>query len=151
LGGRQGGSSSEILGKGRSGSRKRKARERNLEARLEKGTSKAVAVATFAAIAEVNPAVGILYAAYQVADYTYPIVREGALEYSKTGDSEKAMDKMRDETFRQTKRVVRDTAIDALTGVAVHGAMNSRGIATNPVVTTFVETAISETIKEVIS
>lgn len=77
MGGRQGGSSNEILGKGRSGSRKRKARERNLEAKLEKGTSKAVAVATFAAIAEVNPAVGILYAAYQVADYTYPIVRGG--------------------------------------------------------------------------
>ena len=151
MGGRGGGSKSEILGKGRSCSKKQIERERTLQRQLQRGSSKVVAIAAFAAIAEVNLAVGILYAAYQVADYTYPIVREGALEYSKTGDRDRAQEKMRDETYRQTKRFVRDTAIETVTGVAVHGAINSKGVEINPAATKFIETAISETIKEVIS
>jgi len=151
LGGRGGGSKEEILGKGSGRSKKQLAKERTLQRQLEKGTSKAIAIAAFAAIAEVNPAIGILYAAYQVAEYTYPIVREGAKEYSRSGDKDKAQEKMRDETFRQTKKFVRDTAIETVTGVAVHEAVTSSGVSITPAATKFVETAISETIKEVIS
>ena len=151
MGGRQGQSSSEILGKGKGRSRGRGSTTASLSEKLEKGSSKAVAVATFAVIASFVPAVGIMYAAYQVADYTYPIAKEGILEYQRTkGDSDKAVEKMKQETFRQTGRLVSDKTIEAVTGAAVHGAIESRGVEVNQAATTFIETAVSETIEELI-
>lgn len=146
MGGRRGGSRKKILGSGGGGGG-----GGSIGRKLEKGTSKSVAIAAFAAIATANPAVAIMYAAYQVATYTYPIAKEGISEYSKSGDSERAVDKMKQETIRQTGKAVTDATVDAVAGAAVRGAISSTGIAANQTATTFVQTAITETISEAIS
>jgi hypothetical protein len=92
-----------------------------------------------------------MYAAYQVASYTYPIAKEGIKEYSKSGDKDLAVDKMKEETIRQTGRAVTDATVDAVAGAAVRGAMSSAKVPGNQTITAFVQTAVSETISEAIS
>lgn len=92
-----------------------------------------------------------MYAAYQVASYTYPIAKQGMSEYSRSHNTDRAVDKMKQETIRQTGRAVTDATVDAVAGTAVRGAMSSAGVGSNRVATTFVQTAVSETIGEMIS
>lgn len=108
-------------------------------------------MAAFAAVATANPAVGVIYAAYQVASYTYPIAKQGMSEYSRSHNSDKAINKMKQETIHQTGRAVTDATVDAVAGAAVRGAMSSAGMGGNRVATTFVQTAVTETLSEVIS
>jgi hypothetical protein len=160
LGGRRGGSRKTILGSGGGGGGGGRGRGHSsagsggggsIGQKLEKGTTQAVAVAAFAAVATANPAVGVMYAAYQVASYTYPIAKQGMSEYSRSHNTDRAVDKMKHETIHQTGRAVTDATIDAVAGAAVRGAMSSAGVGSNKVATTFVQTAVTETISEVIS
>jgi hypothetical protein len=162
LGGRRGGSRKTILGSGGGGGGRRSNGRGggagatgggggSIGKKLEKGTTQAVAVAAFAAVATANPAVGVMYAAYQVASYTYPIAKQGMSEYSRSHNTDRAVDKMKSETIHQTGRAVTDATVDAVAGAAVRGAMSSVGVGSNKVATTFVQTAVTETISEVIS
>jgi len=58
---------------------------------------------------------------------------------------------MKRETIRQTGKAVTDATVDAVAGTAVRGAMSSTGIGGNKAATTFVQTAVTETISEVVS
>lgn len=146
MGGRRGGSVQRLLGSGGGG-----AGAGSIGSKLERGTGEAVATAAFAAIATANPAVAIMYAAYQVASYTYPIAKEGIKEYNKSGDKDQAVEKMKQETVRQTGKAVTDVTVDAVAGSAVRGAMKSAKIPGNEAITSFVQTAVSDTISEAIS
>ena len=151
MGGRRGGSRQRILGSGGGGSGGGGGGGGSIGRKLEKGTSEAVATAAFAAIATANPAVAIMYTAYQAASYTYPIAKEGIKEYTKSGDKEQAVEKMKAETIRQTGKAVTDLTVAAVAGAAVRGAMSSAKVTGNQTITTFVQTAVSETISEAIS
>ena len=162
MGGRRGGSRKTILGSGGGGGSTGGNRGHvvpggggggggSIGKKLEKGTTQAVAEAAFAAVATANPAVGVMYAAYQVASYTYPIAKQGMSEYSRSHNTDRAVDKMKRETVGQTGRAVTDATVDAVAGAAVRGAMSSAGVGSNKVATTFVQAAITETISEVIS
>jgi hypothetical protein len=153
LGGRRGGSRQRILGSGGGSGRGGGGGGGggSIGKKLEKGTGEAVATAAFAAIATANPAIAIMYAAYQVASYTYPIAKEGIKEYNKSGDKDQAVEKMKQETIRQTGKAVTDATVDAVAGAAVRGAMGSAKVAGNQTITSFVQTAVSETISEAIS
>lgn len=152
MGGRRGGSSRRILGSGGGGSAGGGVGGgRSISQKLDEGTGEAVATAAFAAIATANPAVAIMYAAYQVATYTYPIAKEGIKEYSKSRDKDVAVNKMKEETIRQTGRAVTDATVDAVAGAAVRGAMSSTKVSGDQTITTFVQTAVSDTISEAIS
>jgi hypothetical protein len=160
MGGRRGGSRQELLGKGRGG---RGGGGRgsggggggggggSVGKKLEQEGSKAVAVAAFAAAAQAVPVVGILFAAYQVATYTYPIAREGVMEYSRTGDSDRAVQAMAKETVRQTGKAVVDATVSSVAGAATHGALGAAGIKADKTATTFVQAAVTQVIGDAMS
>lgn len=93
-----------------------------LKVALDHGSAKAVAETAIGAVAASNPAVGVLYAAYKVAQFSYPIVKAGVEEYSKTDDTNKAVERMAVETAKQTGNAVVETAADAVAGALVNGA-----------------------------
>ena len=155
MGGRRGGSRQELLGKGKGGRAGTGSGggggDGSVSKKLEKEGSKAVAVAAFAAAAQAVPVVGILYAAYQVAKYTYPIAKEGVAEYSRTGDSDRAVQAMAKETVRQTGKAAVDATVSSVAGAATHGALRAAGIKADKTATTFVQAAVSEVIGDAIS
>jgi hypothetical protein len=122
----------------------------HLQQKLRDASSKAVAETAFQAVAQSNPTVGALYLAYRVAKFTYPIVKDGVEEYAKTGDTNKALEKMKEETVKQVGNEVKGAIIDTIIGSSVDAVRDSAHIAVNETTSTFVKTAISETISELI-
>lgn len=156
MGGRRGGSRQQLLGKGgrRGGGGGGGGGEGgggSVTKKLEKEGSNAVAIAAFAAAAQAVPVVGILYAAYQVGKYTYPIAKEGVAEYARTGDSNRAVEAMAKETVRQTGKAVVEATVSSVAGAATHGALGSAGIKADKTATTFVQAAVSQVIGDAIS
>src|SRR3989442_12011805 len=98
MGGRSGPSAHQILGSGRRGDR----RKSKLESKLISGGSGIVAKAAFQTAAMSVPVIGAAYVAYEAAKFTYPIFKEGMKESRKTDDSNRILEKMSEETFRQT-------------------------------------------------
>lgn len=156
MGGRRGGSRQELLGKGKGGRGGGSGGSAgggggSVGKKLEQEGSKAVAVAAFAAAAQAVPVVGILFAAYQVAKYTYPIAKEGVTEYARTGDSDRAVQAMAKETVHQTGKAAVDATVSSVAGAATHGALGAAGIKADKTATTFVQAAITQIIGDAIS
>ena len=147
MGGRRGSSISSILGQGRSASRARS----EIQNKLEKAPPEAVAAATIQVVAMAHPAVAALYAAYKVAKFMYPIVKEGVETYEKTGDKDKAVEKMKEETIKQTAKTITSAAISTVVGAGVDQVAQAAGGTVDNTTNTFVKTAVSEAIDEVVT
>jgi len=145
MGGRKGPSSHKIL-KGKGAPRA----QANVQRKLRSAPSQVVAKAAFKAAATMDPTIGALYLAYKVAQYTYPIVKEGVKEYAKTGDKDAAVEKMKDKTVDQVGKAVKEKAVEVIVGVAVDDVKDVSGIVVEKAADTFVKAAVSETIKEMI-
>ncbi|MGA2663462.1 MAG: hypothetical protein ABSF83_00755 [Nitrososphaerales archaeon] len=120
----------------------------DLKVALDHGSSKVVAETAIGLVAASNPAVGMLYAAYKVAQFSYPIVKAGVEEYSKTDDKDKAVEKMAAETSKQTGNAVVETAADAVAGALVNGAAKAANERIVGPVKEVVKAAVSEAISE---
>jgi hypothetical protein len=144
--GRQGPQVREIVGT-RGMSREKKG---SLEGALKTGGARAVAGAAIAAVAATNPVTAALYAAYTVAKYAYPIVKAGVEEKVRTGDSDKAVEAMKDETVKQVGRAAVDATVSAVSDAVVDGAVKSAGIAVPEPAKKFVSAAVSEAIEEMV-
>src|SRR2546426_11170734 len=118
MGGRSGPSNRKILGSGRG--RKSNA---GLEDKLLSGGTKVVANAAFQAAAMSNPVISAVYVAYETAKFTYPIFKKGVEEYHKTGDGNRALEKMGEETIKQTGKKVVENSVGNIVSTAVDGAM----------------------------
>jgi hypothetical protein len=146
MGGRSGPSSRRILGSPRRSGTKGDQLSRTLET---KGTEVAANVA-FQTAAAANPVIGAVYVAYQAAQFTYPIVKKGVQEYERSGDAQKAIDKMAQETVRQVGKTILESSVSGVVGAAVDGAMKGVNITPDSTTATLVKAAITETINEVI-
>jgi|SRR5438094_505630 len=145
MGGRSGPSNRQILGSGRG--RKSTAR---LEDKLLSGGAKVVANAAFQTAAASNPVIGAAYLAYEAAKFTYPIVKKGVDVYQKTGDRDRALEKMSEETVKQAGKKVVETAVGNVVNTAVDGAIKNANINADKTATTFVKAALTETIGNLI-
>ena len=144
--GRQGPQVREIVGtRGMS-----KEQKGSLEAALRTGGARSVAGAAIAAVAATNPVTAGLYAAYTVAKYAYPVVKVGVEEKVRTGDSERAVEAMKDETVKQVGKAVVDATVSAVSDAVVDGAVKSTGIAVSEPAKKFVSAAVSEAIGEMV-
>ncbi len=121
-----------------------------LEEALRTGTTKAVAGAAVAAVAATNPVTAALYAAYTVAKYAYPIVKAGVQEKLRTGDSDKAVEAMKNETVKQVGKAAVDATVSAVSGAVVEGAAKSAGVSMTEPAKKFVSAAVSEAIEEMV-
>lgn len=121
-----------------------------LEDTLRTGSASAVAGAAIAAVATAHPVTAALYAAYVVARYAYPIVKAGIEEKAKTGDSDKAVEAMAKETVNQAGKAAVDATVSAVSGAVIDGAAKSTGIQMSEPAKTFVSTAVSEAIGDLI-
>lgn len=146
MGSRKGPSTHEILSPSKYASRAQSRIQRKLEGAAAKG----VAEAAFKAVAENDTTVGALYFAYKVAKFTYPIAKKGVEEYDKTGNKEKAIDKMKSETVKQVGKEIRGTAVETVVGAAINGVKDAANIVIEKPVDMFIKTAVSETINEMI-
>jgi hypothetical protein len=122
----------------------------DLETAIRTGAAKAVAGAAVAAVAATNPVTAALYLAYQVAKYAYPIVKAGVETKIQTGDSEAAMDAVKQETVNQVGKAAVDAAAGVVSDALVNGATNAVGIHAGEPAKKFVSAAVSEAITEVI-
>jgi hypothetical protein len=127
-----------------------KAKRDDLEEALRTGSARAVAAGAVAAVAASVPILGVLYTAYQVARYVYPIVAAGVKTKFETGDSEQAREAMKEKVVEQVGRVVVDVTVDAISNAAVDGAAKSAGMQVTEPAKKIVSAAISEAITEVI-
>jgi len=146
MGSRKGPSAHAILGSGKGATRT----QTQLQRKLKDASTKAVAEAAFKAVATINPTIEALYLAYKVAKFTYPIVKEGLKEYNNTGDKDKAVDKMKEETVKQIGREIKDAAVDTMVSASVDAVKSAANISTDKAADTFVKTAVSETINGMI-
>jgi hypothetical protein len=146
MGSRRGPSAQQILGSGASSARN----QTQLQKKLRDASSRAVAEAAFQAVAQSNPTIATLYLAYRAAKFTYPIVKKGVEEYRKSGDKEKAIDKMKEETVKQVGREMAGAAVDVIVGNSVDAVKDTAKITLDKPVDTFVREAISGTISEMI-
>ena len=146
MGSRRGPSAHTILGSGKGATRT----QTQLQKKLKDTSTKAVAEAAFKAVATTNPTVGALYLAYKVAKFTYPIVKEGVKEYNNTGDKDKAINKMKEETVKQVGREIKAAVVDTMVGASVDAVKSAANMSTNEATDTFVKTAVSETISGMI-
>lgn len=146
MGGRSGPSASRILGPGGRGRK----RSPSLERKLAHGSSSVVAIAAFQASAVTNPVIGAAYAAYEAAKFTYPIVKKGIEEYRRTGDRDRAIEKMGEETAKQVGRTIVENAVGSVVSSAVDEALRNANIKADETATTFVKAAVAETINRVI-
>ena len=146
MGGRSGPSARQILGPRKRGRRKGS----GLEGKLASGGASIVANAAFQAAAVGNPVIGAAYLAYEAAKFTYPIAKKGVEEYEKTGNKDKAIEKMREETIKQVGKKVVDKAVSSLVGTAVDGAVRNANIKVDETATVFVKAAVTEAINKVI-
>src|SRR2546425_2238366 len=133
MGGRSGPSSRQILGPGRRG----RSASSSLDQKLLHGGASVVANAAFQAAAVSNPVIGAAYAAYEVAKFTYPIFKKGVQEYQKTGDRDRAVEKMGEETVKQTGKTLVESAVGNVVGAAVDGAMKNANLKADETATTF--------------
>lgn len=146
MGGRSGPSVTTILGKSE---RARRAR-RQVNYGLKEKSSKVAAEVTFKTLAVTNPAVASLYATYEAAKFVYPIVKKGIETYERTGDSNKAIEKMSEETVKQTGRVIKEAAVEAVVETAYGRTKQAYGIKADKIVDKFVTSAISGAINEAV-
>lgn len=103
-----------------------------------------------AAVAATNPVTAALYAAYTVAKYAYPIVKAGVQEKLRTGDSDKAVEAMKNETVKQVGKAAVDATVSAVSGAVVEGAAKSAGVSMTEPAKKFVSAAVSEAIEEMV-
>jgi hypothetical protein len=146
MGSRRGQSAHAILGSGKGATRA----QTQLQKKLKDATTKAVVEASFKTVASTNPTIGALYLAYKAAKFTYPIAKSGLQEYRRTGDKDKALDKMKEATAKQVGREIKDAVVDTMVGVSVDAAKSAAKVSTTEAADTFVKTAVSETISELI-
>lgn len=144
--GRQGPQVKTIVGPHGVGGRERQ----DLETALKTGSAKMVAGAAIAAIAATNPVTAALYLAYRVAKYALPIAKEGIATKLKTGDSDQAVEAMKEETVKQVGKAAVDATVSAVSDAVVDGAVNATGVHATEPAKKFVSEAVSEAISEVI-
>ncbi len=120
---------------------------RQINKKIKEHAPEAAAEITMKTIATTNPTVAALYIAYRVGKFMYPIVKEGVKKYEKTGDSDKAVDKMKEETVKQVGREVKDAVIGAVVQTAYAGAISQANVRPNETINTLVTSAIEEVIK----
>jgi len=121
-----------------------------LEDVLRTGSARAVAGVAIAAIAATNPVTAALYAAYTVAKYAFPIVKAGVEEKMRTGDSDRAVEAMKEETVKQVGRATVDATVSAVSDAVVDGAVKSTGLEVTEPAKKFVSAAVSEAISELV-
>lgn len=146
MGGRSGRAAHELIGSGPSAARSKK----DIQRKLKDGSPKIAAETVLKAAATQNPAVTVLYCAYEAAKFTYPIVKKGIDTYEKTGDKDRAVDKMKAETVKQVGKKIKETAVETIVSAAWNGAKNSSGVQTDTITDTIVTSAVSGVINEVI-
>jgi hypothetical protein len=146
MGSRKGPSAQRIIGP----STGFKRTQTDLQKKLRDASSKAVAEAAFKAVATGNPTIGALYLAYKVAKFTYPIVKKGAQEYSKSGNKDKAVDEMKKETAKQVGREIAGAAVGSIVDTSINAVKDTAKITVEKTADTFVKAAISGTISEMI-
>ena len=122
----------------------------SLEGALRTGGAKAVAGAAVAAVAATNPVTAALYAAYTVAKYAYPVVKAGVEEKVRTGDTDRAVEAMKEETVKQVGRAVVDATVSAVSDAVVNGAVEATGVPVTDSAKKFVAAAVSEALEEMV-
>jgi len=146
MGSRRGPSAHKILGSGKGATRS----QTQLQRKLKDASTKAVAEAAFKATATTNPTIAALYLAYKVAKFTYPIVNKGVEEYARTGDKDKAIDKMKEETVKQVGREIKEAVVETIVGNSIDSVKDTANITADKTTDTFVKTAVFGTINEMI-
>lgn len=146
MGSRRGASSHAILGSG-SGARSSQV---ELQRKLRNAPPKAVAEKAFQTAAMLNPTIGAAYLAYQAGTFAYPIVKKGLQEYAKTGDKDKAIEKVAEETAKQAGIQAREKTVETTVSFAVDVAAKAAHIPRNKVTEEFAKDAISDTINDAI-
>ena len=146
MGSRKGPSAHKILGSRKDATRN----QAQLQRKLKGNSAKDVAEAAFKAAAKANPIIEALYVVYKVAELTHPIVKKGVEEYQKTGDKDKAVDKMKEETLRQSGKKIKEAVVETIVGTTTDTVKDAAGIVTGKTTDTFVKAAVSKAINEVI-
>lgn len=144
MGGRSGPSTRTITG-GSGG-----ASTRRIKTRLDKASSKIAAEVVFEVMASTNPSIAALYLAYKVTKFVKPIVEEGAKEYRRTGDVDKATEKMAKETVKQTGKEIVKESIGVVVNETYVQTVQNTGVERNPVVDKVVTSTASKVIEEIV-
>lgn len=102
--GREGPSYTSLFGSGKAGHKQ----NQSVQTAIESGSAQATASVVIGAIAATHPLIGALYAAYQISQYVAPIAKAGLEEKIRSGDTDKAVDKMGKEAVRQGMELIKD-------------------------------------------
>ncbi len=141
--GRSGPSYTSYLGGGSGGRRQ----NRNVQTAIGSGSAQATASVVIGAIAATHPLIAMLYAAYQVSQYVAPIAKVGIEEKLKSGDTDKALDKMGREAVHQGMELLKDKTVETIVGQVVD---KSTGGTLTKTAKDVVASAASEVIEELI-
>lgn len=93
--------------------------QRGLQQKLEKEMVKIAAASAVQAITVSFPLASLLYTAYLVAKFAYPIIKTGIKTYLKTGDTDAAFMSMAGQAIRQCIGLLVGTVVDYVTGSTV--------------------------------
>jgi len=146
MGGHRGSDSKIILGSG-----KRSAKiKRDLRGKMKRATATGVATAAVEVVAMSNPGVAAAYAAYKLAKFAYPIVKEGVKEYIKTGDKDKAVEKMEKKAAVQIVEKVKEKAVEHIVNATWETTKSATGMKTDETTDKAVTSAVSTTVNELI-
>lgn len=97
-----------------------------------------------------SPAIAALYVAYKVVKFIYPIAKKGAEEYEKTGDKDRAVQKMAEETIKQTGKEIVKKTVEIAVKTSYSAVVKSNNLKTDKTIDTIVTAVVSKVTEKVI-